>query len=94
MSDTAKVIPLNKLREPVTGHLNNCLQIAQMSIERLPQMSEQAIAATAPEDICAMRDRVQAALDIIEEVKELLKDSNTMTQSGKSVAIARIKDWL
>ena len=94
MIDAAKVIPINKVREPVTGHLNNCLQIALCSMEQLPHRSEQAIAATAPADIVAMRDRVQAALDIIEEVKELLKDSNAMTQSGRSIAIARIKEWL
>jgi len=94
MSNTAKVIPINKTREPATGHLRNALQVAQCFMEQVPHMSEQSIASHAPEDVVAMRDRIQAALDIIEEVKESLADSNTMTQSGKSVAIARIKTWL
>lgn len=92
MSDTANVIPIQKIREPVTGHLNNCLQIAQMSIEQLPHMSEQAIASTAPGDIVAMRDRVRAAMDIIEEVKELL--ANLQTPSDRFRAIRKIRSLL
>ena len=94
MTDTANVIPINKVREPVCSHLRNLLQIALNFTQELPRMSEQSIANHAPGDICAIRDRAQAALDIIEEVKESLKDSNTMTQSGRSIAIARIKEWL
>lgn len=92
MTDTADVIPIQKVREPVTGHLNNCLQIAQMFTEQLPQMSEQAIASTAPEDIVAMRDRVRAAVDIIEEVKELL--ANLQTPSDRFRAIRKIRSLL
>ena len=92
MSDTAKVIPINKVREPLTGHLNNCLQIVQCSMEQLPHMSEQAIAATAPADIVAMRDRVQAAVDILEEAKELL--ANLQTPSDRFRAIRKIRSLL
>ena len=94
MSDAANVIPINKVREPVTGHLNNSLQIAQMFMEQLPHMSEQSIAATAPEDVVAMRDRVRAAVDIIEEVKGLLENWHLLTQGGKSLAWAKIRAWL
>ena len=93
-TETADIIPLHKVREPVCSHLRNLLQIVLNFTQELPHMSEQSIANHAPGDICAMRDRAQAALDIIEEVKELLADSNTMTQSSRSVAIARIKAWL
>ena len=94
MTDTADVIPLHKVREPVCSHLRNLLQITLNFTQELPHTSEQSIANHAPEDICAMRDRAQAALDIIEEVKELLANSKTMTQGGKTIAIARIKEWL
>ena len=94
MTDTAKVTPINRVREPAGSHLRNALQIALCSMEQLRHRSEQAIASTAPADIVAMRDRVQAAVDIIEEVKALLENWHLMTQSGKGIALARIKEWL
>ena len=94
MTDTAKVIPINKVREPACSHLRNALQIIQNFNDEIMHMSEQSIAHHAPADICDIRDRIQAALEIIEEVKALLQDSRTMTQPGWSAVIARIKDWL
>ena len=93
-TDTAEVIPINKVREPACSHLRNGLQIVQNFNDEIMQMSEQSIAHHAPADICDIRDRIQAALEIIEEVKASLKDSRTMTESGKSVAIARIRSLL
>ena len=81
-----------KIREPVTGHLNNCLQIAQCFNDDLLNMSEQSIAHHAPADICDMRDRVRAAVDIIEEIKELL--ANLQTPSDRFRAIRKIRSLL
>ena len=94
MSDTAEVIPINKEREPACAHLRNALQIALCSMEQLPHRSEQAIASTAPADIVAMRDRVRAALDIVEEVKELLENWHLLTPSDRFRAIRKIRSLL
>ena len=91
MTDTAKVIPINKTREPVTGHLNNALQMANWFIDDFGNMSDEAVGATALKDITAIRDRIVAALAVITEVKASLVDAKIMTQNGRRLAIARIK---
>ena len=81
-----------KIREPATGHLNNALQMANWFIDNFKNMSNEAVGATTLRDMTAVRNRIVAAVDIIEEVKELL--ANLQTPSDRFRAIRKIRSLL
>jgi hypothetical protein len=57
--------------------------------------TNEAAAQAAFEDIAAIRDRIQAALEVIEQVKECCSEPKVkQSYNAKSVAIARILTWL
>lgn len=76
---------MNDLRDPArregaAEHLRNALQIAVMAVQTWYPESTQV------KDMAAVRDRIQAALDIIEDVK---RDATMQTPIAVRVAVLR-----